>query len=338
MARLRRATGELAQDELSRQVTRSFTADDGRYLAALAGEALAGRRGHALRPGWRPVHTRGVLVEGQFTSLGNAGPHAPDHLAAPQVLDVWGRFSSCRADLEVDDRKKAPRGLAVRIWLPDGRSTDLLGMSVDRFPAASLDAFVSVSHALSSPLLRRTAKVAFLKVMRQFRGLLVNLTAFAPSSYGRCDYYAIHTFRWVKDGEQKVRYRWRADEGRERPLPWRSWRRPADYLQRRLVRRLNEEDRPLKFGLEIQRPRDVPDSRLVDVGRPLPRNVEWVRVGILELHHVVDDPATMKARDGILFSPTHLIEGIEPLQGDEIMTARAAAYPASHVARSGYWP
>jgi catalase len=336
MARLKRATGGLAQDELSRQVTRSFTADDGRYLAALAGEALAGRRGHALRPGWRPVHTRGVLVEGKFTSLGNAGPHAPEHLATDQVLDIWGRLSSCRAALEVDDRKRAPRGLAVRFWLPDGRSTDLLAMSVDRFPATSLDGFVSVSHALSSPLVQRGARVLFLKAMRQFRGLFVNMTAFAPSSYGRCDYYAIHTFLWGKEGEQPVRYRWRAEEGRERPLPWRSWRQPADYLQQRLTQRVKKG--PVRFGLEIQRPsRDFPRSRLVDIGRPLPRNIEWVRVGTLELQKVTD-PETMKARDGILFSPSHLIEGIEPLPGDEIMTARAAAYPASHVARSGYWP
>ena len=338
MARLKRATAELAQDELARQVTRSFTADDGRYFAALAGEALANRRGHALRPGWRPVHTRGVLVEGQFTALGNAGPHAPEHLATPQTLPIWGRLSSCRADLEVDDRKIAPRGLAVRFWLADGRSTDLLGMSVDRFPAASLDSFVSVSHALSSPLVVRLARVAFLKAMRQFRGLFVNLTAFAPSSYGRCDYYAIHTFTWVRDGEEHVRYRWRSDDGRDRPLPWRSWGRAADFLQQRLVRRLNEQGRPIRFGLEIQRPGDLPHERLVDVGRPLPRRFEWVRVGTLEIQGVIDDPETIEARDGILFSPLHLIDGIQPLPGDEIMTARAAAYPASHVARSGQWP
>jgi catalase len=338
MARVKRSTAELARDELARQTMRAFTADDGRRLAALAGEALAGRRGHALRPGWRPVHTRGVLVEGQFTSFGTAGPHAPEHLATPQALPVWGRLSSCRADPEIDDRKIAPRGLAVRIWLGDGRSTDLLGMSVDRFPAASLDAFVSVSHALSSPWVQRLPRVAILKLLRQFRGLRTTLTAFAPSSYGRCDYYAIHTFLWVRDGEQPVRYRWRAEDGRDRPLPWRSWGRPTDYLQARLVKRLNDERRPIRFGLEIQQPRDVDRSRLVDVGRPLPRRVEWVRVGMLELQHVVDDPVVAKEWDGILFSPCHLIEGIEPFPGDEIMTARAAAYPASHVARSGYWP
>lgn len=339
MARLGRAEAGLGQQERARQASRSFTADDGRYLARLAGAGLSHDRNFVLRRGYRPVHTRGVLVEGRFTSNGAAGSFAPDHLADRQVHRVWGRFSSCSADLEIDDRRLAPRGLAVRMWMADGRSTDLVAMSLDRFPANSRDAFVSISNALTAPLPVRAARVLFLAALRQFHGLWATTTAFAPSSYSRCDYYCIHTFVWRRGHEeQPVRYRWKAEDGRERILPWRGWGRRSDYLRTRLIRRLHDEHRAIRFDLQIQAPRDVPRSRLADVGRPLPRRVKWQSVGRLELERVVDDPDEEMSRDGILFSPLHLIEGIDVLPEDEIITARAAAYPASHVARSRKWP
>jgi hypothetical protein len=56
------------------------------------------------------------------------------------------------------------------------------------------------------------------------------------------------------------------------------------------------------------------------------------------LEKVVDDPDTLRRRDRILFSPAHLIEGVGPFPGDEIMAVRTAAYPASHVVRAGCGP
>ncbi len=340
MSRFKRQIAETLadQEDIAGLTIRSFTADDGRRMAELAGEAQANRRGHALRPGRRPVHTRGLAVEGQFKSNGRAGQGAPEHLAGEQTLDVWGRLSSCRADLDIDDRKPGPRGLAVRFNLADGRSTDLLAMSVDRFPVTSLDAFVTVSHVMRRPWYIRYLELPLLVGVHQFRGAWTFLSAFAPASYARCDFYAIHTFVWGRDPGQPVRYRWRAQAGAGRPMPWHSWGRRPDYLQRDMMERLGAGNEPVRFELQIQRPHDVPATRLRDIGRPLPRRVGWETVGTLELQRAIDDPDEATRRDGILFSPAHLIEGVAPLPGDEIMTARSAAYPASHVARSGYWP
>jgi catalase len=341
MTRLKRRAEEPVDDQgpVAFQTIRSFTADDGRHLAALAGEAQANRPGHPLRPGWRPVHTRGALLEGTFTPSGDAGPDAPAHLAGQRPLTVWARLSNCQADLEFSDGKSGPRGLAVRFWLPDGRSTDLLAMSVDRFPVTTLDAFVSVSRALrrrSSVV--RYAQLGLLVTLHQFRGPATYLTAFPPSSYARCDYYAVHTFVWGGPAGRPVRYRWRAAAGREIPRPFRSWGRPPNYLEQELTERLNRDRDPIRFSLEIQEPTDIGPGRLRNVGRPLPRRVAWRGIGTLVLEKVVDDPDTLRRRDRILFSPAHLIEGVGPFPGDEIMAVRTAAYPASHVARSGCRP
>jgi catalase len=321
-------------ERLAQTVMLSFTADDGLLMAELAGEALAGRAGHALRPNLRPVHTRGVLMTGKFTTTGKAGPHAPAHLRGSQKLEVIARFSSCDASADADDRRMKPRGLAVRFFLPDGRSTDLLGMSVDRFPVTTRDGFVSASKALRSRPLVRYPRLLGLSVMRVFKGGWANATAFPPTSYAYCSFYALHTFVWTTGGRQYVRYQWRPADSVRRLWPWIGLRnkffRPPGYLRQDL----EERKKPVCLNLEVLYPRGVDDDRLRDIRKPLPDNTCREIVGTLCLYEVLTgDQAT--ERDRYLFSPAHLIEGIDPFPGDEIMTARTAAYPASHVYRLG---
>ena len=97
MARVRHRS-DVAVPPREDPITLSFTADSGKELAALAGEALARRRGNALRPGWRPVHTSGVFVSGSFTAIGGAGPLAPTYLTPglTSQLAVTARFSQLR--------------------------------------------------------------------------------------------------------------------------------------------------------------------------------------------------------------------------------------------------
>lgn len=325
-----------SQEQEAQSRTLSFTADDGLGLAELAGEGLALRRGYALRPGWRPVHTHGVFMRGRFQPSGDARPAAPPHLRQGPPTRVLARFSGCDPRLDADDRHFGPRGLAVRFELPQDRTTDLVTISTDRFPATTIGAFVSVSRALSSRLLLRLPRLVWVAVTRQLRGPLTVLTAFAPVSYALCDYYAIHTFVWNRPGElakdQLVRYRWRSVEGRKRPRPWTRFFKRRDYLERDLYRR---EGNGVRFWLEVQYADrcKVKPARLRNIAKPLPRRIKWNRIGELCLDRTVTDEAPED--ELLLFSPDHLIEGIEPYPGDEMFTARAAVYPASHVFRAG---
>jgi len=326
-----------AQRQVAQTTTLAFTADSGPHLAELAGEGLAKRRGDALRRHWlRPVHTRGVMVKGTFEALGNAGSGAPPYLEAGRLLPVVARFSSCSADVDIDDRHVVPRGLAVRFYLPDDRTTDLVSMSTDCFPASTLSAFVSVSHAMSCRQPWRLMRLVFLGTLHQARSPLTFMTAFSPVSYARCDYYPVHTFVWSQAGHQPVRYRWRASAGRKRPKPWTRLFKSRDYLVRELQRRM-DKNMGVDFVLEVQRPVGVKPARLRDIGRPLPRRIRWSRVGQLRLDRLVSgDEAELLGK--IVFSPAHLVAGVEPYPGDEIFVARSGAYPASHVYRSGGSP
>ena len=330
MARTR-SRGEETREHFADAASLAFTADDGRLLASLAGEAQAMRRGNALRPGWRPVHTRGVLVTGVFTPSGGAGPSAPAHLRPGQPLAAVARFSSCQARLDGDDRRHGPRGLAVRFILANGDSTDLVTMNTDRFLVTSHSSFVSVSKAMSSRLPLRIVRLAWLTVAHQLRGPWTFLSAFPPSSYARCTFDAIHTFVWTSNGRQPVRYRWRPSAGSGRRWPWNMLRRRADYLDHDLRSRVMTSG--VSFVLEVQRPGSVKPSRLRDVARPLPRNVPWTPVGTLTLDKLPEGSEAERI-DRLVFSPVHLLPEIEVYPGDAVMALRTAAYPASHVSRT----
>jgi catalase len=334
MARI--GLGPTARDHaerLAQSTTRAFTADDGPLLAKLAGEAQAKKRGNALRAGLRPVHTCGVFVKGQFLPTGNAGSAAPAHLRGTEPLQVIARFSSCDSGKEMDDRHMDPRGLAVRFLLANGRSTDLVSMSTDCFPVTTLEDFQAVSGALSRPQPVRCLRAGVLAMQRRFRSPFTFLTTFAPASYAHCDYHALHTFVWSNGTTQPVRYRWRAVAGRKRTWPWTRLFKSKDYLRQDLDQKLKDG---VRFRLEVQYANGVKESRLRDIGRPLPRGVPWRDVGALRLHEIVSG-IEEKELEKLVFSPAHLIDGIEPYPGDEIFVARAAAYPASHVIRSCPW-
>ncbi len=317
----------------------SFTADDGRTLATLAGEALAKRRGNALRPGFRPVHTTGVFLSGSFTADGETLPLAPAHLTpgSPEVK-VLARFSSCDPRLPANDRRHGPRGLAVRLYLSNGATTDLVAMSTDRFLVSTRAAFISVSRALSARFLTRWIRMGWLTAVRQVRAPVTFALAVPPRSYCTRDYYTVNTFVWSTPAHrQPVRYRWRPVGGPGWLLPWTRLFKNRRYLDRELARRLKERG-AAEFRLEVQCPgEDVSPGRLADAAKPLPRNVGWTPLGTLRLDRMIDGQEA-KELYRLVFSPTHLVPGVETYAGDELMAARMAAYSASHVARAGGSP
>jgi catalase len=325
----------LAAQLLAQTETRSFTGDDGLLLAKLAGEAQANRRGNALRRGERPVHTYGVMLRGQFTPRGGHGGAAPAHLTADVSVPVIARFSTCDAHQERDDRHRLPVGLAVRFPLPGGAFTDLVAMSTDRFPVTDLEAFVAVSHVLSTPKVLQLGPFLWRSALRQFRSPITFLRQSSPASYACCDYYAIHTFVWTADGDRHpVRYRWKACADRRRLWPWTRRVKPRNYLTQELYGRVGPQS-PVTFSLEVQHADQVAPERLRDVGRPLPENVTWEPAGTLELHGIIEPDEEFSE---IVFSPAHLPAGVEPFPGDEVFAMRAAAYPASHAFRNGGVP
>jgi catalase len=177
--------------------------------------------------------------------------------------------------------------------------------------------------------------MGWLTAARQVRAPVTFALAFPPRRYGRLSYYTVNTFVWSKAGAepQPVRYRWWPVKGRLRLLPWTRLFKNRHYLERELMSSVNRDG--IRFRLEVQCPasREATPAQLADPAKPL-RRIEWTPVGTLHLDRIVTG-AEAAELDLLVFNPTHLVEGVETYPGDEIMAARAAAYPASHVARAG---
>src|SRR4051812_29909662 len=79
-------------------------------------------------PGHRSAHAKGTLLTGSFTPAGarlTAAPHMRDE---PSRVTV--RFSNGGGDPGVPDYAREGRGMAVKFYLPDGRKTDIIGLSL----------------------------------------------------------------------------------------------------------------------------------------------------------------------------------------------------------------
>jgi len=104
-----------------------------------------------IHPGFRPAHAKGILLTGGFTP----SPEAASLTRAPHLhrdsTPVRGRFSNFAGipTIAYDDPQGAgPRGLAVRFHLEEHVHTDIVGHSVDNFPARTAEGLLEFLNAL----------------------------------------------------------------------------------------------------------------------------------------------------------------------------------------------
>ena len=103
-----------------------------------------------LHPGFRPVHAKGVLLSGSFTSspAGKALTKAP-HVTRPSV-PVVVRFSDFAGVPGIPDydENASPRGIAIRFFLSEHVHTDIVAHSVNAFPTRTAEDFLQFLRAI----------------------------------------------------------------------------------------------------------------------------------------------------------------------------------------------
>src|SRR5918998_1176180 len=286
-------------------------------LAEEAVEAINDISG--VHPGHRAAHAKGTLMTGTFTPNGAAERLTTAPHLQRDAVRVTVRFSNGGGDPGIPDYAREGRGMAVKMYLPDGGKTDIVALTLPCFFVRTPEDFIAFTKARLEPE----------KLMPDFLGahpealpaIQAALGADLPESYATCAYNAIHSFRWVDPGgvSRWVRYRWEPEAG-ERTLPGDEAKaRGRDYLQEEILARGEAAFRLLvtlaEEGDEIDDP---------TVAWPAER--EQVQVGRL----VLAGPDTQRERDGdiLVFDPTRVIPGIE-LSGDPILRFRPRAYSAS---------
>src|SRR5947209_12747806 len=98
-------------------------------------------------PGYRALHAKGMLLKGTFTATPEAAAltRAAHMQGAPVPATV--RVSNGGGNPDVPDYAPDVRGLAVKMYLPDGSRTDIVAQTAPRFWGTTPEDFVALLRA-----------------------------------------------------------------------------------------------------------------------------------------------------------------------------------------------
>jgi catalase len=291
-------------------------------LAEEAVDAISAISG--AHPGHRAAHAKGTLLTGTFTPTPDAGRLTTAAHMQGEPSRVTARFSNGGGDPGIPDYAREGRGMAVKVYLPDGSKTDIVALTLPCFFVRTPEDFIAFTKARQEPE----------KLMPDFLGahpealpaIQAALGADPPDSYATCAYNAIHSFRWLdaEGGSRYVRYRFEPEAG-ERTVPGEEAKaREADYLRDEILAR---PETAFRLIVILAGDGDPVDDATV----AWPEERERIEVGRL----VLTGPETGRERDGdiLVFDPSRVTPGIE-LSDDPILHFRPRAYSVSVARRT----
>ncbi|MDX6672442.1 MAG: catalase [Solirubrobacteraceae bacterium] len=285
--------------------------------------------------GHRAVHAKGTLCAATFTPADGAAEVCRAAHFQDGEVRAHVRFSNGSGDPQGRDAAQDGRGIGVKLYLPDGSTTDIVGLSRRQFFVRTPEDFLEFTRARKPD--PETGELDLEKV-GAFLGahpeagpaVQEQLQSKPPVSYATVAFNGIHAFRLTApDGTQRwVRYRFEPAAGEAVLDDEEAAQRDRDYLQQEIAQRL--EEGPVAFTLFAFVAQD--GDPLEDPTVAWPDDRERIELGRLELTAV----ATDRERDGdiLVMDPTRVTDGIEP-SADPILHARGEVYAESVFRRSG---
>jgi catalase len=281
-------------------------------------------------PGYRALHAKGIVCEGDFTPAPTAGglSRAPHLQVQDKPVRVTVRFSDGTGIPNVADGSPAanPHGLAVRFHLPDGGSTDILANAYNGFAVSTAEDFLALFQALaaSGPDAPKPKPIDQFLATHAKAAKVITAPKATPVSYATEPYFAIHAFVFSnRDGKTRYgRYQFRPEAGAQFLSNEEAAKQPANFLNDELGNRLSKA--PVKFRLVVQLAAEgdpVNDATIV-----WPDDRPIVELGMLSINHPVADNDA--AERGLAFDPLRLVDGIEG-SDDPLLEARSSVYAVS---------
>ncbi len=285
-------------------------------------------------PGFRPAHAKGIVCAGEF----RASPDAKrltraSHLQGQPVTTII-RFANASGDPNVHDGLPGVRSLSAKFQLADGKAADVLGNSVEGFPAKTPQEFLDFLQAqLPDPATGKPSPDAVPRflgthpVAAAFVGRLMQKPI--PASYAQASYHAEHAFRFIAaDGTSRFgRYHFLPDAGEAYLTPEDGGKRSPNFLREELESRLRGG--PVTFRLMLQLAGE--DDPSDDVTALWPADRPRAELGRLQVTGI--SPTGAEDERKLVFDPTNRTDGID-LSADPTLLARSAAYSISYGYRS----
>jgi catalase len=284
---------------------------------------------YGVHAGHRAAHAKGVLCSARFTATPEARrlSRAP-HLAGEEVR-AHVRFSNGSGDPGVPDTSRDARGMAVKLYLDDGSTTDIVAITLTAFFARTPEDLLAFNEARApDPETGRTdldRVGAYLAEHPEAMTAVDDaLTHPLPTSYAALTYRALHAFGFVtEDGTVRYgRYQLVPESGNESVGEDDAADLAPSFLRDELVDRL--ADGPAAFRLLVQLAGE--DDPLDDCTVVWPEGGAVVDLGRLEILDLANDRE--RGGDVLVFDPTRVPDGIV-LSEDPILLARPGAYAVS---------
>jgi catalase len=303
-------------------------------LARRAVDAVEAIGGH--HPGFRAVHAKWTLCAATFTPSADAARLSRAAHFRGDPVRAHIRFSNGSGDPKAPDfEPREGRGMATKLYLADGTTTDVVAISLPAFFVKTVEGFLDFCRArVPDPATGEPDPAAIGAFLEQHPEALTAgaavLAATPPESYLRCAYNSLHAYRFVDDagGARFGRYRWEPEEGEANIATEEAESGGPDYLQDDLANRL--ADGSAAFTLSVQLAEDGDD--VDDPTVPWPDERQRVTLGRLEVTGLAYDRE--QGDDVLVFDPTRVTDGIE-LSDDPILHFRTHAYAESVFRRTG---
>jgi catalase len=283
------------------------------------------------QPGNRALHAKGKLYRGTFTATPEAAQLSKAAHLSGAAVPALIRFSNGSGNPRQPDNAPGVRGLAVKLTLPDGSTTDVSTQTAKLFPASTPDGFISLLKASRPGPAKPLRLIGYIATHPRFVKALpvVNEANKVPASYGTIAYHGLHAFRWVAaDGSARfVRYHLQPAGGEDILSPDIAKAKEADFLTRELDERLASQ--PVRFDYQVQI--GAHGDSTVDPSKPW-HSDQTVTVGTLQITGI--DTDREHGSDIVVFDPMRVTDGIEP-SDDPVLRFRTLAYSASVKLRSG---
>ncbi|HMF04099.1 MAG TPA: catalase family peroxidase [Acidimicrobiia bacterium] len=286
--------------------------------------------------GHRAAHAKGTLCAATFTPTPEARSVSRAAHLGDGPVRAHVRFSNGSGDPAAPDfEPREGRGMATKFYLPDGTTTDIVGITLPAFFVNTVDGFFDFCRARTpDPATGEPDPAAIGTFLEQHPEALTAgaavLAATPPESYLRCTYNSLHAYRFVDGSGNSTfgRYRWEPEAGESAIALEDAEARGPDYLQDDLARRLSAGPAGFTLGVQIAEDRDP----VHDPSIPFPDERPWITLGRIEITGLAHDRE--QGDDVLVFDPTRVTDGIE-LSDDPILRFRTHAYAESVLRRTG---
>jgi catalase len=279
-----------------------------------------------VHPGFRPAHAKGVLLTGTFTPSSEAAsltraPHLQQN--STPVTVRFSNFAGIPTVADNDPQGASPRGFAVRFHLGEHVHTDIIGHSVDNFPARTVEGLLEFLNAL----IATDPAGPHPNAIDQFLGAhpaaltFVQIPKPIPTSFAKESFFAVSAFKFTNaDGRSRYgRYRVLPVAGNEYLNEAEASARGPNFLFDEIKERVAKE--PVRFRVTVQLAEDgdITDDATVR----WPEERRQLAFGEISLQEVIPNNADKQQR--IIFDPIPRVDGIEA-SADPLFEPRANIY------------